>query len=372
MDDELDKLQKKAREIRARDEEAEDRQAPRKSKRSSPLRILIWVAEGLILVFAIEHFIVSPWLARRAAERRVNEETAPTGTPVPVLGDKALALTGLREVTEASLPRVDDLAPGSQAAQQGQVLVSGDYRLPIEVENSVGMRFRLIPEGTFLMGSPPSEKQRWEGERQHVRTISRPFYMGKTEVTQKQWRAVMSANPAYFKSSQRPVEEVTWSDCQNFVLALCEMEGVPKYTYRLPSEVEWEYAGRAGTQTAYFFGNNPAHLRRFDWYDDNSGGESAPVARLRPNAFGLYDMQGNVWEWCQNLFAPYPGTNDAGIVDGDYYSIRGGNWYVQAQDCRLAERTRLPPDSHGNMLGLRVMRMIPEWTDSAKDEDDTE
>lgn len=369
MDRKLEELQEKARALRIERQaggEATERSA--RSKRPSPFRILIWICEFLILLFALYYFIIAPWQARREAERQRYERPTPAGTPVALLGDEARSLDGLREVENAYLARVDDLAPGSRSARDGQATISRERRLPVEVVNTVGMRFRLIPEGTFLIGSPPTEPHRWEGERQHVRHVPRPFYMGATPVTQQQWHAVMGTNPAYFKTATRPVEEVTWHDCQAFVAALAEKEGVPKGTYRLPSEVEWEYAARAGTQTTYFFGNNPARLRQFDWYNDNSGGRSAPVARLRPNAFGLYDVHGNVWEWCRNLFAPYPGTDDLGRVEADFYSIRGGNWYAPPEDCRLAMRSRLPPDSHGNILGFRIMRVIPELAGDEENE----
>jgi len=237
-------------------------------------------------------------------------------------------------------------------------MVSRQHALPVEIENSIGIRFRLIPAGTFALGSPENETGRWEGEAQHIVSVSRPFYLGTYEVTQGQWDAVMPTNPSRFRGRNRPVEEVSWYDCQRFVIALCEKEGVPVGTYRLPTEAEWEYACRAGTTTAYHFGNGSKGLGAFADYAGNNDLETNVVGRRRPNAYGLHDMHGNVWEWCQDLFRAYPGAPPIDPLHREWRMLRGGNWHEGALACRSANRCRLPPLSVGNILGFRVFRRI--------------
>jgi len=153
--------------------------------------------------------------------------------------------------------------------------------------NATGMEFVLIPGGTFTMGSPGGEAGRDSDEGpQHQVTLS-PYLMSKTEVTQAVWERVMGSNPSYFKGPDRPVEEVSWNDCVSF----CEKTGLA-----LPTEAQWEFAARSGTQSAYYFGNDSSSLGNYAWYDGNSSGETHPVAQKQPNAYGLYDMAGNVWE----------------------------------------------------------------------------
>ena len=165
----------------------------------------------------------------------------------------------------------------------------------------------------------------------------------------------VQSNPSHYRRDrhQRPVEEVTWHDCNRFLQRLCEREGLPEGTYRLPHEEEWEYACRAGTQTAFSFGDDPRRLVHFAWTREQGKGTVA-VGRFRSNAWGLYGMHGNVWEWCGNSFYYY----DTKVKDGIRKSLRGGNWALWAEDCRSASRSRYPPDSNGNLLGFRVLRQI--------------
>jgi formylglycine-generating enzyme required for sulfatase activity len=160
--------------------------------------------------------------------------------------------------------------------------------------NSIGMEFVKIPAGEFQMGS----EEHSCGNPVHRVNIPEAFYMGKYPVTQKQWKAVMGNNPSHFKGDDRPVEYVSWYDVLGFVEKLNELEGTDKY--RLPSEAEWEYACRAGTTTRYSFGDSEAKLRKYGWYDGNSRRETHPVGKKKPNPWGLYDIHGNVWEWCQD------------------------------------------------------------------------
>ena len=281
-----------------------------------------------------------------------------TPPPVPDFGASAHLIAGARVVPGATLAPLAGLAVGSEAARAAQRLVSETHRLPIEIENSIGMRFRLVPAGTYLMGSPKSERYHRADELEHVVVLPRPFYLGKFEVTQAEWALVMGAerNPSGFRSpdGRRPVEEVTWPACQEFLRRLAEREQVPAARYRLPTEEEWEYACRAGTQTAWCFGDDEPLLPFYAGYQANSKWGSHPVGQYRPNAWGFHDLHGNVWEWCQNDYYFY----DTKVADSQRKSLRGGTWYHHADDCRSASRFRYTHATHGNMLGLRVLRTI--------------
>jgi len=218
--------------------------------------------------------------------------------------------------------------------------------------NSIGMTFVRIPAGSFMMGNPSSESGRYFEETPHRVTLTKPFYMQTTEVTQGQWKAVMGSNPSHFSDcgDNCPVEQVSWNDCQEFLRKLNQREG--NGTYRLPTEAEWEYACRAGTTGPYY-----TDLDRAGWYDGNSGNRTHPVAQKTPNAWGLYDMHGNVWEWCQDWHEDYPGgsvTNPEGPSSGAYRVIRGGSWHSIARSCRSAFRSFLTPDLRGSYFGFRV------------------
>lgn len=331
---------------------------PGKKKRPSRRRIVVWVIEVTVLLACVEQFLVRPWLARRESSQPIPKVTVISGTPAPLLGEGAPNVPGISEYRAARLPALEGLADGSASARETQVMTSRQHSLPIEIENSVEMRFRLIPAGTFAMGSPESERGRWEGESQHVVPVSTPFYLGTFEVTQRQWGLVMPVNPSRYQEPDRPVEEVSWYDCQRFMLALCEREDVPAGTYRLPTEAEWEYACRGGTTTAYHFGASSKRLGAFADYAGNNDRETNVVGRRRPNAYGLFDMHGNVWEWCQDLFKAYPGGPPIDPAHKEWRMLRGGNWHQDASTCRSANRCRLPPLSKGNILGFRVFRRI--------------
>ena len=180
----------------------------------------------------------------------------------------------------------------------------------IALAEGVDMTFAWIPPGTFLMGSPPEEPERGENEKQHSVTLSQGFYLGIHAVTQAQWKTVMGNNPSHSKGKDRPVEQVSWDDCQEFCAKLSQKDGK---RYGLPTEAEWEYACRAGTTTPFYFGEtiDPDQVN----YDGNFpygkgtkreyGRRTTSVGSFSPNAWGLFDMHGNVWEWCQDEYRPY-------------------------------------------------------------------
>jgi formylglycine-generating enzyme required for sulfatase activity len=275
-------------------------------------------------------------------------------------------------VPDARLPGTDGLAEGSAGMVATQLAYSRDSRLPVEVANSIGMRFRLVPPGTAIIGSPEPEWGRGDIEVPHVVVFTEPVYMGKFEVTQAEYLEVMGENPSGFIGGNRPVEEVTWYDAQRFLVELAKREGIPDKVYRLPDEAEWEYACRAGTQTAFCFGDSPDRLGEYADTALNNFKSTAPVGRRLPNALGLFDMHGNVWEWCRDLFRPYPGGPAVGEEYLEWRSLRGGHWRAPADSCRSANRCRLAPTSHGNVLGFRVLRRIPELFETPPEPDPAE
>jgi len=229
------------------------------------------------------------------------------------------------------------------------------------------MKFVLIPAGTFMMGSPSDEPGRRPDQQQHKVTISKPFYLQTTEVTQGQWREIMGTNPSRFKDcgNDCPVDQVSWNDAQKFIGKLNQMEGTDKY--RLPTEAEWEYACRAGSTTAFangditetWCGYDP-NLDQMGWYCGNSDSKTHAVAQKKPNARGLYDMHGNVWEWCEDWYGDYPTghvTDPKGPSSGTDRVFRGGSWDHLAGYCRSAHRYRKFPDSRNYYgPGFRVAR----------------
>ncbi|MBU8901460.1 MAG: SUMF1/EgtB/PvdO family nonheme iron enzyme [Victivallales bacterium] len=258
-----------------------------------------------------------------------------------------------RDIRHASL---SGLAPGSLAAQTRQRNWAIKLGLPLEVKSKkVAIRLRLIPPGTFIMGSPVKEKKRNNDEKQHRVVLSQPFYCGKFEISQKQWKRVMGTNPSYFKDDNEnfPVEQVSWNDCQAFLKKLCELEEVPQGTYRLPTEEQWEYACRAGTTTAFYYGNilNSSMAK----FKDRNPVSTLPTGSFKANAWGLYDMHGNVWEWCMNCYNSSPDR-----------VIRGGSWNTYAKDCRSAARVKYWSKFRFNILGFRIIRVIYQQREPIK------
>jgi formylglycine-generating enzyme required for sulfatase activity len=212
----------------------------------------------------------------------------------------------------------------------------------ISLTNGVKLELLHCPDGTFMMGSPVDEANRRDNEPLHRVILTNPFWIGKTEVTQSQWMTVMGNNPSKHQGGDLPVEMVSWNDAMAFCARLNEYAKktgkLPNgYEYRLPTEAEWEYACRAGTNTPYAGFTSPKDL---GWYTDNSGGQTHPVGQKQPNAWGLYDMRGNVWEWCQDKGGSYPATaviNPIGFEGGNPV-LRGASWGSVADYCRSALR----------------------------------
>ena len=222
--------------------------------------------------------------------------------------------------------------------------------------NSLGMEFVWVPAGTFLMGSPTDEEGRYRDERQHEVRISEGYWMKKHEVTQGEWEAVMGTNPSYFSDCgpRCPVEEVSWDDTQELIRRLNSRESGNGYVYRLPTEAEWEYGARAGTNGARY-----GKLREIAWHRGNRGRRTHPVGQKRPNAWGVHDMLGNVWEWTGDWYRAYPSgpvTDPGGPGSGSLRVIRGGSWGNDARSVRSADRGTGSSGARGSDLGFRLVR----------------
>jgi len=216
--------------------------------------------------------------------------------------------------------------------------------------NSIGMTFVRIPAGAFTMGSSAADAESHERPL-HTVTISRPFFMAATEVTQSQWKAVIGSNPSRFRGDDFPVEQVSWIDAQEFIRKLNDKEATTRY--RLPTEAEWEYACRAGAT-----GDTNAGLGTIAWYDPNSGGSTHPVGRKQANAWGLFDMLGNVYEWCEDWKGTYPSgavIEPRGPSEGPGRVIRGGSWMIHANRARAEFRDFLAPDDRRDDVGFRIV-----------------
>ncbi|MDR1165257.1 MAG: formylglycine-generating enzyme family protein [Deltaproteobacteria bacterium] len=225
--------------------------------------------------------------------------------------------------------------------------------------NGVGMEFVLMPAGSFHMGADLNfeDGAKSETPRRQV-TVSKPFYLGKHEVTQGQWVAVMGDNPSRFKGRDNPVDSVSWGDAQAFLEKLNRREGTSRY--RLPTEAEWEYSARAGTETAYFFGDDSRALSAYAWQGESyDRGSTRPVGGKEANPWGLFDIYGNVLEWArdwfgENYYESGPAADPAGPPAGAARSIRGCAWGEEASSCRSARREGLSPDGRRFDLGFRV------------------
>ncbi len=248
---------------------------------------------------------------------------------------------------------------------------SSSYRE--QLPNGVALEMIAIPAGSFLMGTPSDDVRKilaiggyskenieqWiKYEMPQHRATVLELAMGKYPITQEQWQAVMGNNPSRFSGVTYPVESVNWKDAKEFCSRLSKLTGK---TYRLPTEAEWEYAARAGSQNLYSFGDNANQLKDYAWYGDNSSGQTQPVGKKKANAFGIYDMHGNVWEWCEDEWhenyngAPVDGSAWVNNNSSQYRLLRGGSWYYNAYYCRSAFRYRYDADYRYYVIGFRVV-----------------
>jgi formylglycine-generating enzyme required for sulfatase activity len=253
-------------------------------------------------------------------------------------------------------------------------VTSSPAKLTVDLGEPIGTEgFVWIPPGTFLMGSPLTERDRSTDETQHTVELTQGFFMGRHEVTQAEYQAVMTNNPSWFKGTNLPVEHVSWIQATNYCGQLTERERLlgrlPEgWEYRLPTVAQWEYACRAGTTTATAFGNSLSSTQaNFAGNYSYNGGvqgpyleRTTPVGSYTPNAWGLYDMHGNVWEWCADWYGDYPTTraqDPQGPATGVTRVARGGSWVSVGADCRSARRYRFLPGYNTDHLGFRVVRV---------------
>ncbi len=320
--------------------------------------------------------------------------------PLARLSKKDLLFLVQRLVPQNRLPNpLLAVAPfDGRQAKAHQKAWADHLGTPVQITNSLGMILRLIPPGEFTMGSPASEKDRRTDEVQYRVRITKPFYLSSHEVTQAQYEQVTDKNPSYYTAlgngkdrvsgidtSQFPVEQVTWGDAVAFCRKLSNQEGGQ---YRLPTEAEWEYACRAGTTTAYGSGSGLLQLGTTGWFGDNSGKNFIDSARIwetdeaslekrlidngcrphvvgrkAPNAWSLYDMHGNVSEWCQDWYGPYESfrvvSDPTGPASGSVRVLRGGAFFNQPKYVRAAVRNLYRPVYLGHAIGFRLARTIP-------------
>jgi formylglycine-generating enzyme len=273
-------------------------------------------------------------------------------------GNRGGLQAGPKEVVAVTQDEVKQDAKKAPQVQQNKP--------PKFFTNGIGMKFAWIPPGSFMMGSPEEEKERQVSESWHKVTLTKGFYVGVYAVTQEQWQAVMGNNPSQFKGEKNlPVETVSWDDCQAFIKKLGEKD---KMEYRLPTEAEWEYSCRAGTTTPFYFGEtistDQANYNGNYPYGNGKQGKfrekTTPVGSFPANAFGLYDMHGNVWQWCQDRYGEYPQKD---VIDpqgpdaGQSRVLRGASWFDNAKNLRSAARATTDKPTHRyNFNGFRVVR----------------
>ena len=297
----------------------------------------------------------------------VNSTTVTAVTPAGSIGPASVEVTGAKGTATATnlftyiivvvptwatlIQLLPDPAVVTDANLRAAIVASGfAWRIR---DTSSNIEMLLVPGGTFMMGCSPGDAEfDCDESPAHQVTLTNAFYIGKTEVTQAQWTAKMGSNPSNFSgysdSPSRPVEQVSWN-------MIASAGGFMSVTgLRLPTEAEWEYACRAGTTTARY-----GMLNDIAWYNGNASGTTHAVATKLPNALGLYDTLGNVWEWCQDWYGPYSSgsvTNPTGPATGSYRLLRGGGWNYSSGYCRASQRNGSTPDFLVNIIGFRVVR----------------
>ena len=264
---------------------------------------------------------------------------------VNILEGQTATLSGV--LTTNTIASTSSISTGSS--------LSGNT-ITIPVKKGISIEMVRVEAGTFIMGAIQEieEPNYWEKPAHQV-TLTNNFYIGKYEVTQTLWKAVMGKRPSYFKGDNLPVEQVSWDDCQEFISKLNSITGK---TFRLPTEAEWEYAARGGNKSIGYLYSGSNNLSDVAWYDGNSGNSTHAVGSKQGNELGIYDMAGNVYEWCQDWYEDYSGSlqvNPTGATSGSFHVFRGGSWYSNAWFCRSSCRDYYAPDNRIYGLGLRLV-----------------
>ena len=247
------------------------------------------------------------------------------------------------------------VASSTNSSSGSPSVASGSNTISIPVKNGISIEMVKVEAGTFMMGATSEMKDSYGWEKPvHQVTLTNDYYMGKYEVTQALWEAVMGSNPSCFKGDNLPVEKMSWNDCQEFISKLNSMTG---RKFRLPTEAEWEYAARGGKKSRSYQYSGSSNISDVAWYDGNSVNKTHPVGTKQANELGIYDMSGNVYEWCHDWYGSFSSssqTNPTGADSGSSRVFRGGSWYGNARYCRLSFRDCTPPDCRGYNLGLRL------------------
>ena len=242
-----------------------------------------------------------------------------------------------------------------QATPQTHPTVS-DNTISIPVKDGISIDMARVEAGTFTMGATAEMKELYDDERPtHRVTLTNDYYIGKYEVTQALWQTVMGNNPSKFKGDNLPVEQVKWKDCQKFLSKLNRITGK---MFRLPTEAEWEYAARGGNKSRGYQYSGSNNLSDVAWYDNNSGNKTHAVGTKQANELGIYDMSGNVYEWCQDWFGKYNSSsqvNPTGANSGSDRVFRGGSWISNAGNCRSSYRDYITLGGRDSYLGLRLV-----------------
>lgn len=237
-----------------------------------------------------------------------------------------------------------------------QTPVTNSDNISIPVKNGVSLDMVRVEAGTFTMAATAEMKDPYGDEKPtHQVTLTNDYYIGKYEVTQALWKAVMGKNPSNFKGDNLPVETVTWNDCQKFISKLNRITGKK---FRLPTEAEWEYAARGGNKSRGYQYSGSNNLSDVAWYEDNSDSKTHAVGSKQANELGIYDMSGNVWEWCQDRYGRYSKssqTNPTGATSGSFRVRRGGSWNFTARICRSSYRYESLPSLRNSDLGFRLV-----------------
>ena len=265
-----------------------------------------------------------------------------------------IQITLMKEATAIPQSTVSQPTVAQQSVIQTPV-TNGD-NISIPVKDGICIDMVRVEAGTFTMGATSEMKEPWDDEKPaHQVTLTNDYYIGKYEVTQGLWKAVMGKNPSCFKGDNMPVEQVSWNDCQKFISKLNKITGK---TFRLPTEAEWEYAARGGKKSGGYQYSGSSNLSDVAWYDGNSGNKTHIVGSKQGNELGIYDMSGNVWEWCHDWFGSYSSSsqvNPLGANSGSGRVCRGGSWFFSAGGCRSSYRGNYSLDYRYNDLGLRLV-----------------
>ena len=281
--------------------------------------------------------------------------SAPSNLQITLMKESVGAGIANQQQSENQQSSNTYVASSTNSSSGSPSVASGSNTISIPVKNGISIEMVKVEAGTFMMGATSEMKHPYDWEKPvHQVTLTNEYYMGKYEVTQALWQAVMGNNPSHFKGENLPVETVNWNECQEFISKLNSMTG---RKFRLPTEAEWEYAARGGKKSRSYQYSGSSNISDVAWYDGNSVNKTHPVGTKQANELGIYDMTGNVWEWCSDWYGFYSSssqTNPTGADSGSSRVFRGGSWYGNARYCRLSFRDCTPPDCRGYNLGLRL------------------